>query len=171
VGNIVTIIDRDQGAVERRRYYGLPGEYRLPKHGLEYRTLSNFWLRAYPLYDLMSGLALLAISMIHTTIVNPMDDIEMDVMGKVDLEKLILAIRANDASMAWENWEHVRNFVKTYVEGKNFVVGPDNIEKTEAALKSFETEGLEKFFPTDPLEVWTSGDQTSWRDWLEHQEF
>lgn len=28
----------------RRRYYGLAGEYRVPKHGLEYRTLSNFWL-------------------------------------------------------------------------------------------------------------------------------
>lgn len=32
----------------RRQYYGLPGEYRLPPHGLEYRTLSNAWL-AHPL--------------------------------------------------------------------------------------------------------------------------
>lgn len=28
----------------RRRYYGLAGEFRLPPHGLEYRTLSNYWL-------------------------------------------------------------------------------------------------------------------------------
>lgn len=28
----------------RRQYYGLPGEYRLPKHGIEYRTISNIWL-------------------------------------------------------------------------------------------------------------------------------
>ena len=28
----------------RRRYYGLPGEFRLPAYGVEYRTLSNFWL-------------------------------------------------------------------------------------------------------------------------------
>jgi hypothetical protein len=28
----------------RREYYGLPGEYRMPKHGLEYRTLSNAWV-------------------------------------------------------------------------------------------------------------------------------
>jgi hypothetical protein len=28
----------------RRRFYGLAGEYRMPPHGLEYRTLSNFWL-------------------------------------------------------------------------------------------------------------------------------
>jgi hypothetical protein len=28
----------------RRNFYGLPGEYRTPAHGLEYRTLSNAWL-------------------------------------------------------------------------------------------------------------------------------
>lgn len=28
----------------RRMMYGLAGEYRLPKHGIEYRTLSNAWL-------------------------------------------------------------------------------------------------------------------------------
>jgi len=33
---------------ERRQMYGLAGEYRLPKHGIEYRTLSNAWL-AHPL--------------------------------------------------------------------------------------------------------------------------
>lgn len=31
----------------RRMYYGRAGEHRLPKHGLEYRTLSNYWL-AHP---------------------------------------------------------------------------------------------------------------------------
>lgn len=30
----------------RRRHYGLAGEYRLPAHGFEYRTLSNWWLIA-----------------------------------------------------------------------------------------------------------------------------
>jgi hypothetical protein len=29
---------------KRRLLYGLPGEYRLPAHGMEYRTLSNAWL-------------------------------------------------------------------------------------------------------------------------------
>lgn len=28
----------------RRRFYGQPGEYRMPAHGFEYRTLSNAWL-------------------------------------------------------------------------------------------------------------------------------
>jgi Phage phiEco32-like COOH.NH2 ligase-type 2 len=28
----------------RRHFYGQPGEYRMPKHGFEYRTLSNAWM-------------------------------------------------------------------------------------------------------------------------------
>lgn len=28
----------------RRQFYGQAGEYRLPRHGVEYRVLSNFWL-------------------------------------------------------------------------------------------------------------------------------
>jgi len=32
----------------RREFYGQPGEYRTPPHGMEYRTLSNAWL-AHPL--------------------------------------------------------------------------------------------------------------------------
>jgi hypothetical protein len=31
-------------AKKRRIFYGLPGEYRLPPHGIEYRPLSNAWL-------------------------------------------------------------------------------------------------------------------------------
>lgn len=41
----------------RRKYYGLAGEYRLPEHGLEYRTLSNFWLAHPGLANLVLMLA------------------------------------------------------------------------------------------------------------------
>jgi hypothetical protein len=37
----------------RRQFYGRAGEYRLPKHGLEYRVHSNFWLRDPRLYYLI----------------------------------------------------------------------------------------------------------------------
>lgn len=33
----------------RRQYYGLPGEFRLPKHGIEYRTVSSAMLQ-HPVY-------------------------------------------------------------------------------------------------------------------------
>lgn len=41
----------------RRVYYGLAGEYRLPKHGLEYRTLSNAWLASPSVYHLTFSIA------------------------------------------------------------------------------------------------------------------
>lgn len=40
----------------RRRFYGQAGEFRTPKHGLEYRTLSNFWLREPAMLHLIVGL-------------------------------------------------------------------------------------------------------------------
>jgi hypothetical protein len=39
---------------ERRMMYGLPGEYRTPQHGLEYRVLSNAWM----FHPLISNLVL-----------------------------------------------------------------------------------------------------------------
>lgn len=41
----------------RRKYYGLPGEFRLPGHGIEYRTLSNFWMYHPQAYHLVFDLA------------------------------------------------------------------------------------------------------------------
>jgi hypothetical protein len=67
VGNTCVLLDRDPRAAERRQIYGRAGEYRLPDHGLEYRTLSNFWLRAYPLFSLVMGLSRLAVSVVYSS--------------------------------------------------------------------------------------------------------
>lgn len=40
----------------RRQFYGRAGEYRNPKHGLEYRTLSNAWLATPEIAHLMLNL-------------------------------------------------------------------------------------------------------------------
>jgi hypothetical protein len=45
----------------RRQYYGLAGEFRMPPHGVEYRTLSNFWF-SHP------GLVNLVFMMTHSII-------------------------------------------------------------------------------------------------------
>lgn len=54
------LLDNDGAAIRRRKYYGMAGEYRTPAHGIEYRTLSNFWIRAPELTSLMMGLARVA---------------------------------------------------------------------------------------------------------------
>lgn len=47
----------------RREYYGLPGEYRLPKHGVEYRAISAAMLRHPVYYHLLFDAARFAIRM------------------------------------------------------------------------------------------------------------
>lgn len=37
-------LDNTSSSIERRKIYGSAGRYRQPKHGVEYRTLGNFWL-------------------------------------------------------------------------------------------------------------------------------
>jgi len=66
VGLPSVFVDRDPLASERRKVYGRAGEYRLPDHGLEYRTLSNFWLRSVALMSMFMGLSRLALSVLGT---------------------------------------------------------------------------------------------------------
>src|SRR5437773_960527 len=46
VGNTAILIDHDVTSGARRKIYGGAGTHRIAKYGLEYRTLSNFWLRS-----------------------------------------------------------------------------------------------------------------------------
>jgi Phage phiEco32-like COOH.NH2 ligase-type 2 len=41
----------------RRKYYGKAGEYRQPKHGLEYRVLSNFFLSSPYIFEMVYEIA------------------------------------------------------------------------------------------------------------------
>ena len=60
----------------RRLYYGLPGEYRLPKHGLEYRTLSNAWLIHPILANLVFDLGRKAVCIGYWRLLNDFWDAE-----------------------------------------------------------------------------------------------
>jgi len=45
-GVIFTTLDTSRQAIRRRNWYGKPGCYRPTDYGIEYRTLSNFWIRS-----------------------------------------------------------------------------------------------------------------------------
>lgn len=41
-----TVLDRSKGATERKKLYGRAGNFRPKKYGVEYRSLSNFWVNS-----------------------------------------------------------------------------------------------------------------------------
>lgn len=59
-GVVSVCLFRGMEDVRRRKYYGLAGEYRLPPHGLEWRTLSSSVLCSPYTFHLMSDLSRMA---------------------------------------------------------------------------------------------------------------
>lgn len=55
-GVISTVLDNSKSAVERRKLYGKAGCHRPTDYGVEYRVLSNFWMRSPMLVMLMDSL-------------------------------------------------------------------------------------------------------------------
>jgi len=49
LGVVSSVIDNSKDATERRKLYGRAGCFRKTSYGVEYRTLSNYWLKS-PLY-------------------------------------------------------------------------------------------------------------------------
>jgi len=64
-GIVSTILDSSKEAIARKRLYGKAGCYRPTSYGVEYRTMSNFWLRSPVLVRLMYSLTEDVLSMIH----------------------------------------------------------------------------------------------------------
>lgn len=54
-------VDRDPTSVARRRIYGQAGRYRTKDYGVEYRSLSNFWLSSPQLTGLIYDLSMFAV--------------------------------------------------------------------------------------------------------------
>lgn len=157
VGLPFVMIDRDPEAAERRKVYGRAGEYRLPLHGLEYRTLSNVWLRSYQLMSLAMATARQACQVIYaTTKIAPYGwDAEGDLMKRVDLEKVREAINTNDLSLAREQFEGVAAFIHDHVPNTTSGLSRTNLPNFFEFVRRIEADGLNSLFPDDPLDHWT----------------
>lgn len=102
VGSTCVLLDRAERAAERRELYGRAGEFRLPKHGIEYRTLSNFWLRSRCLTSMV-----LAACRQVLTIWN--DDRGAALLAKVDLGHVQETINTNNFEWALQTLEVVHD--------------------------------------------------------------
>lgn len=90
-----TVLDHSPESIRRRKLYGKAGCYRPTDYGVEYRTLSNFWLKAPDLVRLVyrfTGEALNFLVGKRTHIL----------LGGVSAKEVVDTINSGDAGMALE---------------------------------------------------------------------
>lgn len=144
VGNTCVLIDRDSGNIERRKVYGQAGEFRTPPHGVEYRTLSNFWLRSYELMSLAFGLVRHAVIIVA----NDMDDKFLEL---VDMDDITRAINTNDFSLALRNFKKIEKLLLEITPNDDaYPINSDNIKQ----FRHFIKKGIDHWFDDDSVEHW-----------------
>ena len=162
VGNTCVMLDPDEGNKIRRVMYGRAGEYRLPKHGLEYRVLSNFWLKHYTVMSFVFSLARLAINIAAD------EAATKELLGRVNLGKIQEAINTNDLKLAQKNFDEYKDFLKDIrfrgdSDRQYNPLEAERLEKFEHVAKK----GLDAYFKRDSLEHWldrndVGGSGTGW---------
>lgn len=66
VGIPCTFLDNSKESLQRKKVYGKAGRFRLTKYGIEYRTLSNFWLKSPDLVSLVYNLSFFTVNFIKS---------------------------------------------------------------------------------------------------------
>lgn len=166
-GNTSVLVDRDPGNIERRKMYGRAGEYRLPAHGLEYRTLSNYWLHSSPLFSLAMGLG--RQSVYYMSDKTNKERFYSEFMGKVKPKKVRDAINNNDFDLAMENFDNIKQLFIDSTKQMNIHIASgysgmggavpidmDTIDDFLFFVNEVKSHGLEKFWPHNPMNHWTT---------------
>lgn len=113
LGNTCVLLDRHESNKERRKNYGRAGEYRIQPHGLEYRTLSNFWLRHETLMSLVVGLARQAVSMASD------ENLRVALLKAVKMDDVTKAINENDFELAYQNFQKIKPILESINTSSN----------------------------------------------------
>jgi len=152
IGNTCVLIDRGINSYARREIYGKAGDYRLTPYGVEYRTLSNFWLRAYPLMSFVMGLARTAVMIVGDDIVN-LNDCRKEIMKAINLDNIKTAIDNNSFALARYNFLKIVPILVKYVDRlESFSINSHTLEK----FKHFVNMGIDYWFKDNPIEHWSS---------------
>ena len=98
---ISTVLDCGEAAIARRRLYGKPGSHRPKQYGVEYRVLSNYWLKSPVTVMLMYHLTSDVLDIVRENKINDL----IDELGESDVKKVIMegdvktAMKMLDASV------------------------------------------------------------------------
>lgn len=167
VGNTCVMFDRDLGQVERRVNYGRAGEYRDNKpYGLEYRTLSSFWLKAYPLVNLVFGMGNFAIAVLDCQMSGKAKLVD-ELVDIVKIDRFIEAIEKNDFYLARNNFERIIPFLQKHLPSAGFPLTNKNIDKFLKMSDVVNKKGLDYVFPESLETHWRKGWHEDFDVWLD----
>ena len=169
VGNTCVLLDRNPWNIERRKVYGRAGEHRTPKHGLEYRTLSNFWLRSYPLMSFVFGMSRLAVNISANSYKTT--NFAKEILELVSKEAIEYAINNNDYDVAYSNWMKIEDYIIGLENNSMFdyPLAQRNIKNFHFFLDTVREGGLEYWFSEDPFYHWINlgeGHSRGWENFL-----
>lgn len=108
LGLFSVLIENNANENLRRRYYGLPGEYRLQAYGLEYRTLSNYYYKHPSLLNLIIDIARRVPSWGVKSNTDKNGNNFLDLFNSLFSDELVIqAIRTGDKELAWNMFKKV----------------------------------------------------------------
>lgn len=94
LGMASTVLDYNEASIARKKLYGKAGCYRATEGGVEYRTLSNYWIKSPNLVHLMHLLTDFALTIVAT------DQVEIFTMQLGGPHNIQRIITEGDAEMA-----------------------------------------------------------------------
>ena len=92
-GIISVVLDSSKEALERKKLYGKAGEHRPTPYGIEYRTLSTFWLKSPDLVMLISCLTEDALTIVR-------EEKHKDFLKKLGEKEIVSIINTGDIKKA-----------------------------------------------------------------------
>lgn len=141
VANTCVLIDRDPDNARRRKNYGRAGEYRIKRYGMEYRVPSNFWLKHYALFSMVSQLGRNSIDILRS-------DLADELISRFSMLKVRKAINDNDFDLAKENFQILMQFIKDHkAEGNGLACG-----RIDTVYKWLTSEDPMKVFGGDSID-------------------
>lgn len=93
-GMVSCVLDNSEAAIKRRELYGKAGAFRYPPYGIEYRVLSNYWMKSPELVMLMDALTAEAIKLVQA---GKLFDL-IEELGAEDIQGIINQGRREDAA-------------------------------------------------------------------------
>jgi hypothetical protein len=152
VGNTSVLLDRNPLSAERRRVYGRAGEFRLTNYGVEYRVLSNFWLKSYTIFSLMFALARFSVCLLVQDKINGSDDFYDSIIKSVNPDFIEQAINENNFDLAMKNYLKIEPLLCKMVDISQYYF-PINNKYASCFLKMVE-KGIPHYFKKDILTHW-----------------